>query len=335
MSGEPLPLGKLPIHLLERFLGELGGGDPNVVVGPGIGLDAAVIRFGETKLVFKADPITFATDDIAWYLVTVNANDICCMGGIPEYLLVTMLLPCGSTTERSAHELFQSLKRACEANEVTLAGGHTEITHGIDRPIAVGFMIGSLSQHGVIRASDAGPGDAVLLSKGAAIEAAALLAREFPSRLDLDERTLERARNLIYDPGISVRREALIAMSTGGVTAMHDPTEGGILTGLYEIARASRCGMEISGDDIPIVEPAGEILAAFGMDPLGALASGSLIVCCRPELAQTIIDAWDKAGIRGRRIGTLTAQGDPFITRGGLRGPLRPFDADEVTRAFA
>ncbi|HOJ13340.1 MAG TPA: AIR synthase-related protein [Deltaproteobacteria bacterium] len=335
MAGEPLPLGKLPIPLLRRFLEEVGKNHPDVVVGPGIGVDAAVIRFGETMLVFKTDPITFATDDIAWYLVTVNANDICCMGGIPEYLLVTMLLPRGSTTEQSVHDLFVSLKRACDANEVTLVGGHTEVTHGIDRPIAVGFMVGSLSQHGVVRASDAGPGDVILMSKAVPIEAVSLLAREFPHRLDIDEETLAKARNLIYDPGISVRKEALIAMSVGGVTAMHDPTEGGIATGLYELACATRCGIRIDGDAIPVIEHARAILPVFGMDPLGALASGTLLVCCRPESAQRILDAWAKAGIPGTLIGTLTARQEHTIVRQGKQQELTAFDADEVTKAFS
>lgn len=227
MADDTLPLGKLPVPLLRQFLNGLPGDNPDVVVGPGIGEDAAVIRFGETMLVFKTDPITFAVDDIAWYLVTINANDIACMGGIPEYLLVTFLLPQGSTTPQSAQALFSSLTSACERNAVTLVGGHTEITRGIDRPIAIGFMVGTLSQHGVIRSSDARPGDAILLSKGIPIEATSLLAREFPGKLGLDDAALRRAQNLIYDPGISITRDALIALSCGGVTAMHDPTEGG------------------------------------------------------------------------------------------------------------
>lgn len=226
MADDTLPLGKLPVPLLRQFLNGLPGDNPDVVVGPGIGEDAAVIRFGETMLVFKTDPITFAVDDIAWYLVTINANDIACMGGIPEYLLVTFLLPQGSTTPQSAQALFSSLTSACERNAVTLVGGHTEITRGIDRPIAIGFMVGTLSQHGVIRSSDARPGDAILLSKGIPIEATSLLAREFPGKLGLDDAALRRAQNLIYDPGISITRDALIALSCGGVTAMHDPTEG-------------------------------------------------------------------------------------------------------------
>ena len=335
MADDTLPLGKLPVPLLRQFLNGLPGDNPDVVVGPGIGEDAAVIRFGETMLVFKTDPITFAVDDIAWYLVTINANDIACMGGIPEYLLVTFLLPQGSTTPQSAQALFSSLTSACERNAVTLVGGHTEITRGIDRPIAIGFMVGTLSQHGVIRSSDARPGDAILLSKGIPIEATSLLAREFPGRLDLDDAALRRAQNLIYDPGISITRDALIALSCGGVTAMHDPTEGGLATGLSELSSASGCGMEVHGESIRLVDLAEKILPAFSIDPLGALASGSLIVCCRSESAEAILAAWDQAGISGRHIGVMTRAPELILFRDGKPEPLPTFPADEITKAFS
>ncbi len=335
MAGDVLPLGKLPMPLLRQFLRELPRDNPDVVVGPGIGEDAAVIRFGEVTLVFKTDPITFAADDIAWYLVTINANDIACMGGIPEYLLVTFLLPPGTTTAEGAQALFHSLLQACEKNQVTLVGGHTEITHGIDRIIAVGFMVGSLSQHGIIRSSGARPGDAILLSKGVPLEATALLAREFPDRLDLDAQTLERARNLIYDPGISVRRDALAALSCGGVTAMHDPTEGGLATGLAEIALASGCGLEVHLERIPLIDLASRVLPAFSMDPLGALASGSLIVCCDPGRVEAILEAWGQAGIPGSVIGTMTEAPDLVLYREGQPGPLPRFASDEITKAFS
>lgn len=335
MAEDMLPIGKLPVELLSEFLKELTTADPDVIVGPGIGMDAAVIRFGQEQLVFKTDPITFATDDIAWYLVTVNANDIACMGGIPKYLLVTFLLPQGATTRDSAHAVFSRLKEACTANGITLVGGHTEITYGTSRPIAIGFMIGTLSGHGIIRSSGAKPGDAVLLSKGIPIEATALLAREFAGKLGLDEVTLKQAQNLIYDPGIGVARDARIALETGGVTAMHDPTEGGLATGLFELASASGCGMEVHLERIPLIALAEKILPVFSIDPLGALASGSLIVCCRPEYAQAILAAWSHADICGANIGTITSSRGLILYRNGKQTPLPEFRTDEITKAFS
>ncbi len=335
MAEDMLPIGKLPVELLSQFLKELTTTNPDVIVGPGIGMDAAVIRFGQEQLVFKTDPITFATDDIAWYLVTVNANDIACMGGIPKYLLVTFLLPQGATTRDSAHAVFSRLKEACTANGITLVGGHTEITYGIGRPIAIGFMIGTVSGHGIIRSSGAKPGDAVLLSKGIPIEATALLAREFAGKLGLDEVTLKQAQNLIYDPGIGVARDARIALETGGVTAMHDPTEGGLATGLFELASASGCGMEVHLERIPLIALAEKILPVFSIDPLGALASGSLIVCCRPEYAGAILAAWGQAGICGANIGTITSSRGLILYRDGKQTPLPQFKTDEITKAFS
>jgi hydrogenase expression/formation protein HypE len=329
-----LPIGKLPVDLLRRFLQGLPATDPDVLVGPGIGMDAAVIRFGDEQLVFKTDPITFATDDIAWYLVTINANDIACMGGIPKYLLATFLLPEGATTPDSASAIFSRLEEACVALGITIVGGHTEITHGIDRPIAIGFMIGTISKYGIIRSSGAKPGDAILLSKGIPLEATALLAREFAHRLGLDGDTLKQAQDLIYTPGISVVKDARIALSAGCVTAMHDPTEGGLATGLSELAGSGGCGLEVHLEDIPVIDCARKILSVFSIDPLGALASGSLIVCCKPENAKDILSAWEDSGISGALIGTMTTSPERILYRNGKPENLPEFKADEITKAF-
>jgi len=335
MDEEVLPLGKLPLPLLQSFLKEIPIQDPDVLVGPGIGEDAAVIRFGDQTLVFKTDPITFAVEDIAWYLVTINANDIACMGGIPRYMLVTMLLPQGVTTPGMAHGIFSGLKKACDSHGITLIGGHTEITYGIDRPIAIGFMIGILSEHGMVRTSGARPGNAILLSKSIPLEATSLLAREMPERLGLDEDTLSRARRLIYEPGISVVNEARIALVQGGVTAMHDPTEGGLATGLLEIATASGTGLEVIYESIPFLDLSRAVLDPFSIDPLGALASGSLLVCCDEGSGRRILDAWKEASIEGTIIGKVTESKELTLIKGGKPCPLPIFNADEITKVFS
>lgn len=335
MKKSILPVGKLPLDLLGTFLKDLEPDDPNVIVGPGIGEDACVIRFGDQHLVFKTDPITFATESIAWYLVTINANDIACMGGIPKYLLVTFLLPEGATTPDSATQLFSDLKKACASSGIALVGGHTEITHGITRPIAAGFMIGVLPQNEVIRASGARPGDVILMSKSIPIEATGILAREKPDKIDADEDTILRATRLIYDPGISIVKEARIALEAGGVTAMHDPTEGGIATGLLEIALACGCGVEVHLEKIPILDIAREILPRFEIDPLGALASGSLLVCCKPESAGWILTSWERESIPGAAIGRITEKRSLILYRDGVATDLPTFTADEITKAFS
>jgi hydrogenase maturation factor len=207
-----LPLGKLPVELLSRLLKTLPKDNPDVLIGPGIGEDAAVVSFNGQKLVFKTDPITFLSEDIFRYLITVNSNDIACMGGVPKYLLVTVLLPEGIKVSE-VNKMFSELKKASKSLDICLIGGHTEVTYGIDRPIATGFMIGTLDRK-PIGASGARPGDAILLSKSIPIEALSILARQMPERLGLNDNELRKARNLIYRPGISVAKEASLQLHT-------------------------------------------------------------------------------------------------------------------------
>jgi len=328
MTDKVLPLGKLPIALLESLLQGVSTHDPDLLVGPKVGEDAAVVRVGDQHLIIKTDPITFLSEDLAWYLITVNANDIACMGGIPRYLLVTALLPQG-TTVSTVSNLFADLKQACAEIDITLIGGHTEITSCVDRAIAIGCMIGYLKGE-IIGASGASPGDEVLLSKAIPLEAVSILARQVPDRLGLDETTLRQARNLIIEPGISVVKEAGIAAAMGA-TAMHDPTEGGLATGLKELARASGCGLEVDASKIPILDIAASILPGLGIDPLGAIASGSLIACCPPEKTAPILKAWQAAGIQGSVIGRITS-GESSMLKNGAVMPLPEFERDELAR---
>ena len=323
-----LPLGKLPAHLLERLLKSIPAHGPDVITGPGIGQDAAVVNFGGLRLIFKTDPITFLSEDIFWYLITVNSNDIACMGGIPKYLLVTILLPENIKTSE-VERLFEELKTACTSMNIKLLGGHTEVTYGIDRPLAVGFMIGTLERE-PLGASKAKPGDAILLSKAIPIEAISIIARQMQEKLGIDEETLSIAKNLIYDPGISISKEAGIAAELGA-TALHDPTEGGIATGLMELALASGCGIEVDMNSIPILDIARDMLDRLGIDPLGAISSGSLLACCPFEKAEAIIDAWHAEGIKGAIIGRATESGHVLI-RNGRREPLPEFSRDELAR---
>src|SRR5512141_40767 len=109
---DSLPLGKLPPDFLARLLAGAPIKDSRVLYGPGIGLDCAVIDLGERMLVFKSDPITFATDDIGWYAVQVNANDIATTGAAPRWMLATLLLPENATSQASVETIFSQIYQA-------------------------------------------------------------------------------------------------------------------------------------------------------------------------------------------------------------------------------
>src|SRR5262245_7542397 len=174
----PLPVGKLRAELLERFFGKYVPGDARVVVGPCVGEDAAVLDMGDRYLIATTDPVTFATDELAWYALCVNANDLAVRGARPLWFLVTLLLPEGATTEARAEALFADLGAACAELDVALIGGHTEVTAGLPRPIAVGCMLGEVANDALVTTAGARPGDALLLTKGVPLEGAAILARE-------------------------------------------------------------------------------------------------------------------------------------------------------------
>lgn len=333
-----LKAGKLPNEILSRLIGTSGPPDPSVIVGPGIGCDAAAVTIGESILVIKSDPITFATEDAPRYLVNVNANDLACLGASPRWLSVTSLLPEGKTTPALVERQFRELREACKEIGVTLVGGHTEITLGLTRPILVGQMLGVASEAGLIKPGGMRPGDRILLTKGIALEGTALLARELAAPLvdALGAEFVERSQRLLAEPGISVVRDAQVVLEAGGVTALHDPTEGGLATGVRELAMAAQCGVQLNRAAIPVLPETEAIAAHLGLDPFGMLASGSLLVAVAPRAKDGVIDACARAGIPIAEIGVATDE--PMVYQwlsDGAASDLPDFEADEVTRALA
>ncbi len=337
MNASGFPVGKLPAEFLGALLSRLPKTDPRVVVGPRVGEDAAVIDFGNTYLVAKTDPITFATDLIGWYAVNINANDIVCMGARPRWFLATVLLPEG--IEPAAVEaVFNQLTGACAKIGVTLVGGHTEITYGLDRPIVVGCMLGEVSPDGLVTSAGARPGDAIVITKGIAIEGTAVLAREAADilcRRGVPKAVIERARNFLFDPGISVVREAVIAREAVPVTSFHDPTEGGLATGLIEVALASGVGFEVEAEKVPVLPECRAICDALGLDPLGLLASGCLVITVSEGDAGRLLRALEAAGIPAFAIGRiLPVEAGRRLIVGGQVEPWPRFDRDEVARFY-
>ncbi|MFP6568117.1 MAG: AIR synthase family protein [Dehalococcoidia bacterium] len=332
-----LKAGKLPLDLLDSLLSGIEINDPRVVLGPKAGEDAALIDFGDRYLVTKTDPITFATDLIGWYVVQVNANDLAVMGATPKWLMVTMLLPEGTTTEEVSR-IFEQLTEACKERDITLVGGHTEVTYGLSRPIAVGSMLGEVSKDKVVMTSGAKVGDSIILTKGAPIEGAAILAREASEELiaaGVSSEIIEKAKNFLFAPGISVARDAEIATSAAKVHAMHDPTEGGIVGALLEFATGAGVGLEIDAARIPTLPEAQTICDALGLDPLGLIASGALLATVAPEDAKKVIEALICEGIFAVEIGRLTTRdrGLKMRTPQGIID-LPRFERDELARFF-
>ena len=330
--------GKLPIELLSRLLSDIDVRDPRVVLGARAGEDAALIDMGDRYLVAKTDPITFATDLIGWYLVQVNSNDLAAMGATPRWLMVTLLLPEG-TTEEQTQAIFTQLLEACDSLGITLIGGHTEITYDLPRPIAMGALLGEVAKDRVVLSSGAQAGDSIVLTQGVAIEGTSILAREAEDALTakgVPHSDIERAKSLLFTPGISVASAAAIACDTVDVHAMHDPTEGGVATALLELATAANVGLRVDAESIPVLPECHVICDALGLDPLGLIASGALLATLPPQDAERLITTLDQEGIPASVIGSVTPASEGLrLVVNGVDGPLPTFERDELARFFA
>jgi hydrogenase expression/formation protein HypE len=335
---QPLPLGKLPHGLLAQLLAQSPNDDPRIILGPGVGLDCAVLDTGGPNLlVYKSDPITFASDEIGWYLVQVSSNDIATTGALPRWLLVTLLLPEGKTTAALVERISDQIHAACQVMDISVIGGHSEITYGLDRPIVIGTLIGEVARDRLVTPQGAQPGDLLLLSKGVPIEATAILAREFPDQLRplLTPAELAQAQAFLTDPGIGVLRDAQIALAAGRVTAMHDPTEGGLAAALWELAQASGRCLTFEPAAVPVPPLARRICEAFQLDPLATIASGALLLAAPAADAEDICQALERAHIPCAVIGRVEAgpAGVWQQTSGG-RHPLAWPERDEITRVY-
>ncbi len=337
MTTEILPAGKLRPENLARLLRHTSRAS-QLVVGPAIGEDAAVIDQGNRYLVVTTDPITFATERCGWYSVCVNANDIAACGGTPRYYSAAIVLPEGRTRLADVETLFKDIQYACRQLDVLWVGGHTEVSSTVNTVLVAGQMIGDVAPEHLCRSSDAQVGDALVLVKPAAIEATAIIATEMAEevvKLHGTER-VEKSQNFLFDPGISVVREASLARGFP-VHAMHDPTEGGVATGIREICTASNCGVLVEASKILVLPETAALCRQFGIDPIGAISSGTLLLTLPPAAASDLVREYSEAGIHAAVIGGFLPSEDGLQLQGedGSVAPLPEFVTDELTKLYA
>lgn len=337
-----LPVGKLKHDFLKELL-PTHDGSTGLIVGPQLGEDAAVIALGDKYLVATSDPITFATEDIGWYVVCVNSNDIAAMGAVPKWLLVTLLLPEDATTPSMVRDIMTQLTQACAEFDIVLCGGHTEVTPAVTQPVVVGQMMGITNKNALFTSADACAGDVLILTKGIGIEATAIIAREREEQLRerCDDLFLERAKNYLTHPGISVLKDAQTAIATGGVHAMHDATEGGVATAVYELATAAKLGVIVYSDKLlGSPELYGNITQTlcdmFRLNPLGVISSGAMLIASAPEKGKAICEALGKEGINADIIGAFlpSEHGLWLEDANGAQQPLPIFQTDEIAKLF-
>jgi hydrogenase maturation factor len=323
------------------ILRRLGKKDRSVLVPPKAGVDAGVVDLGGGKvLVVAEDPIftvpRLPLETFGWFTVHIGASDVAVMGVRPRYMTYSLLLP-PETSRADLKVIVDSIHEAALDLGIAIVGGHTGFYPGFGAPTIGGITVFAVARKGeYVTPAGARPGDHVLLTKGPAIETAGLLAalREEELLAAHPSALVEKAKALCFR--MSVVSDALTAMAAGGVTAMHDATEGGVIGGLFEIASASRVGLEADEGLFIYPEEVRMVCDAFGIDPASAIAEGSLLVTARAGTSGKIIAALKRKKIAASVIGRVVA--DPrrrtLRRRDGHVVPLAIPDQDPFWPAF-
>ena len=331
-----LKKGKIDHKLLAELLAGKNYSGGRAIIGSSIGEDAAVIDMGDKYLLAKTDPITHAGNRIGHYAVHVNANDIAAMGGTPLWFLATVLMPAESSGD-DLKLIFDQLADACNSLNIAWCGGHTEVTSAVVNPVVIGQMLGEAEKHELKPSRGALAGDLIFITKTTAIEGTAIMALEGSDkfRSNIDAELLEKASGYLDDPGISVLKEASLIKSIEEVHALHDPTEGGVTTGIWELAIASNLGVRVYEKDIPITEETKALARSFGINPLGTFASGSLLIAVSKAGSEKVIARLNAENIAVTCIGEMTPKdrGMILVTDKG-ESQLPIFSQDELSRIF-
>lgn len=325
------PPGKLPNRFLRYLLEKYTIKDKNVIVPPDIGIDCAIFKTDEKIIFSKTDPITLTFQNLGFYLVNINTNDIVAMGGIPQYFLSVLLFP-SFTKFYEIENVFFQIYQECKKLNIKWIGGHTEIVDGISFPIGVGFLIGKKIKN--IKRKEIKPGDKVFLVKPVGIEAGAIIATEKYDELKkyFSEKYLKNVQKSIKKPGISIYKEGKILWENFDIKVMHDPTEGGISTALYEISQSKNVGILIYKEKLNFYPPTLKFCKIFNLNPLGIISSGCIIGIISKNDEKKLIKFAKRKKLNLRIIGKVIKEKGVFYKEEDQVKKLLEFSRDEINK---
>ena len=330
--------GKIPNELLKHLLDGLSViADGRLELGPSIGEDSAILNINEQIVLVGSDPITFPTESPGWHSVIINSNDIAASGGIPKWYTATILMPEGSSTQEFT-DIFKDVANTCADMDIQLIGGHSEVTASVRHPIISGTMIGLANRTDLKPTNNAQIFDDILITKYCPIEGLNIILTQYPDIIDaagLTPSEIASITTMSSKANMSIINEAKIVKTFEEVHSMHDPTEGGLATALREMLSASCVGAIIDESSLPIPTSAQKLCRLIDIDPLGLVASGSLLFTIASQVSDEIILALQSMSINCTKIGYTVpeSEGVSIIqSDSGLKIPLPVFSTDEITK---
>ncbi len=331
LENKQLEQGKVNIKLLQEILGNINknGCNKEVIQSPEIGVDCAVLDFGDEYLLVSADPITGATSNIGELVVDVNANDIYASNGVPVGIILTILMPVNSTDE-DVSQIMADISEKCRSMNITIIGGHTEVTDAVNRPVVSATILGKTKDRKLLKKQSIKDGFDIVLTKHIALEGTNILACDYESSLveKLTNDDLFFAKNLTQF--LSISDECKIAFAHDENIFLHDVTEGGVFGGLYEMFEHLDYGFEVNVGNVPVLEVTKKICNVFGINPYKLISSGSLLIVC--ENGDELVKAFRKKNIVANVIGKVTKNADKVIINEGKSEILQQPCGDDLFR---
>lgn len=323
-----MKIGKIPETVLKRSVfKQIKHRREEVLIRPGVGKDCSAIAIGpDEAIVISTDPITGTTEDIGSLAVHITANDIASSGGDIIGIMLTILLPDGAR-ESDLREMMQEIEAVCVDLDIEIIGGHTEVTKAVNQPIITVTGVGKISKSDLLSFDGMKPGQEIVMTKWTGLEGTTIIAKNRQEELKTKYSTEFIDGAIDFIKSISVVPEAKIGKSMG-VSSMHDVTEGGVFGALWEIAEASKVGINIELKKIPLKQETVEICEFYDLNPYLLISSGCMLMST--DRGNELVDALMKAGIPAAIIGRVTKGNERIIINEDEKRYLEPPKSDEL-----
>ncbi len=337
-------IGKLsPEVFNELIFTRLGARSESVIVGPQHGVDVGIVEIGDKAVALTTDPVfivpEYGWERAAWFALHILVSDAVTSGLRPRFLSIDLNLPM-EMTKQQLQIVWETMHQECRRLGISIVCGHTGRYENCHYPMVGGATVLSIGEKDeYVTPRMARAGDKIIITKGPAIEATGIFSAMFPKLIEKEFGATfsERAQRVFYK--MSVVEDAMTAVGVGvrekGVTAMHDATECGIWGGLFELAQASGLGARVEKELIKVDDCVTRICQYFGIDPYASISEGTLIITCREDKAQEVVQALSQKGITSSIVGELTHPGHGMIlVEGGEERKLEHPVVDPFWRAF-
>lgn len=327
-----MKIGKLPEQVLVRsVLKQVKHRREEVLMGPGVGQDCALLALGEDEaFVMSTDPITGTVKDIGSHCIHITANDLAASGAEPVAVMLTVMLP-PNVREIALRKMMEDVERVCRELHMEVIGGHTEITDVVKQPVISVTGVGKIKKNHMILTSGTKAGQDIVVTKWIGLEGTTIIAKEKESRLKevFSDGFIQTAKD--FDRFLSVVPESKIAMEYG-VSAMHDITEGGIFGALWEMAEGAGLGLDIDLKKIPVRQETIEICECFGLNPYILMSSGSMMIAA--DHGEGLVRKLQEAGIAAAVIGQAVSGNDRILRNGEEVRYLDRPQSDELYKIY-